>query len=105
MASTAGEAQRAAARQAAEGATGFGRGFIDLANEQARHNLATLRALGGTVDWGRVVQAVDWSQVLKIQGGYLRASLARTVQLNQRHLEAGRAAMTSAVPAARHQAG
>jgi hypothetical protein len=33
MASTVGEAQRAAARQVTEGMTGFGRGFIDLANE------------------------------------------------------------------------
>jgi hypothetical protein len=42
--------------------------------------------------------------VLKIQGEHLRASLARAVQLNQRYLEASRAAMASAVSAAEHQA-
>ena len=67
MASAVGEAQ-----PSAKGTTGFGRVLIDLANEQARDNLATLKALTGTVDWDRVAKAVDWDQVFQIQGEYLR---------------------------------
>ena len=104
MASTAGEAQRAAARHSAEATTGFGRGFIDLANEQTRHNLATLKALTGTVDWDRAAKAVDWDQVFQIQGEHLRASLERTARLTQRYLELGQAVMTSAASAAQRQA-
>jgi hypothetical protein len=96
MAGAASEAQ-----PSAEGTTVFGRGFIDLANEQARDNLATLKALTGTVDWGRAAKAVDWDQVFQIQGAYLRASLERTARLTRRCLELGQAAATSAVSAQR----
>jgi hypothetical protein len=92
------------AQPSAKGTTGFGRGFIDLANEQVRDNLATLKALSGTVDWGRAAKAVDWNQVVQIQGAYLRASLERTARLTQRYLELGQAVMTSAVSAAQRQA-
>jgi hypothetical protein len=96
MAGAASEAQ-----PSAEGTTVFGRGFIDLANEQARDNLATLKALTGTVDWGRAAKAVDWDQVFQIQGEYLRASLERTARLTRRYLELGQAVATSAVSAQR----
>jgi hypothetical protein len=92
------------AQPSAEGMTVFGRGFIDLANEQTRHNLATLKALTGTVDWDRVAKAVDWDQVFQIQGEHLRASLERTARLTQRYLELGQAVTTSAASAARRQA-
>ena len=95
MASTVGEAQRGEARQVAEGTTGFSRVLIDLANEQTRHNFATLKAFTGAVDWGQVIQ---------IQGEYLRASLERTARLTQGYLELGQAVMTSADSAARRQA-
>ena len=104
MASTVGEAQRAEARQVAEGTTGFSRVLIDLANEQTRHNLATLKALTGTVDWDRAAKAVDWDQVFQIQGEHLRASLERTARLTQRYLELGQVVTTSAVSAAQRQA-
>jgi hypothetical protein len=104
MASTVGEAQRTEARHSAEATTGFGRVLIDLANEQTQHNLATLKALTGTVDWYRAAKAVDWDQVFQIQGEYLRASLERTARLTRRYLELGRAATTSAVSAAQRQA-
>jgi hypothetical protein len=99
MARAVGEVQ-----PAAKGTTGFGRGFIDLANEQTRHNLATLKALTGTVDWDRAAKAVDWDQVFQIQGEHLRASLERTARLTQRYLELGQAVMTSAASAAQRQA-
>ncbi|HEX6014446.1 MAG TPA: hypothetical protein VFY87_22145 [Geminicoccaceae bacterium] len=72
--------------------TGFSRGFIDLANEQTRHNFATLKAF---------TDAVDWGQVIQIQGEYLRASLERTARLTQRYLELGQAVMTSVSTAQR----
>jgi hypothetical protein len=96
MASAIGEAQ-----SSAEGTIGLGRGFIDLANEQVRDNLATLTALTGTVDWGRAAKAVDWDQVFQIQGEYVRASLERTARLTQGYLELGQAVTTSAVSARR----
>ena len=45
--------------------------------------------------------AVDWGQVIQIQGEYLRASLARTARLTQRYLELGQAVMTSVSTAQR----
>jgi hypothetical protein len=99
MAGAVGEAQ-----SSAKGTIGFGREFIDLANEQTRYNLATLKALTGTVNWGRAAKAVEWDQVFQIQGEYLRASLERTARLTQRYLELGQAVMTSAASAAQRQA-
>jgi hypothetical protein len=96
MAGAVGEAQ-----SSAKGTIGFGREFIDLANEQTRHNLATLKALTGTVDWDRAAKAVDWDQVFQIQGEHLRASLERTARLTRRYLELGQAVATSAVSAQR----
>ncbi len=90
MAGAVGEAQ-----SSAKGTIGFGREFIDLANEQTRYNLAMLKALTGTVDWDRVFQ---------IQGEHLRASLERTARLTQRYLELSQAVMTSAASAAQRQA-
>jgi hypothetical protein len=98
------KAQSQVAHQAAEGTTKLSRGFVDLMNEQTRHNLATLKALTGTVDWDRAAKAVDWDQVFQIQGEHLRASLERTARLTQRYLELGQAVMTSAASAAQRQA-
>jgi hypothetical protein len=99
MAGAVGEAQ-----SSAKGTTGFGREFIDLANEQTRYHLATLKALTGTVDWDRVAKAVDWDQVFQIQGEYLRASLERATQLTRRYFEVVQAATSAAADAAKRQA-
>jgi hypothetical protein len=90
-----GEAKLAVAQQSAEGTATLGRVFVDLANEQIRHNLEALNALTGAVDWDRVFQ---------IQGEYLHVSLERTVRLIQRCLEVSQATMTSAASAAQRQA-
>jgi hypothetical protein len=95
------EVERAVADRSAEGMTPLGRAFLELANEQTQHNLETLQALSGAVDWTRFAKVVDWGQVFQIQRAYLRASLERTTRLTQRYLEAGQAATTSAAAAQR----
>ena len=104
VAGAAREAQRELAQLSAAGTNELGRVFVELASEQARHNLETLKALTGAVDWSRVVKAVDWQQVLQIQGAYLRASVERAVRLNRRYLEVSQAVMTSAASATQRQA-
>jgi hypothetical protein len=98
------EVERVAVRRTAEGTTKLGRVFVDLANEQTRHNLATLKALAGTVTWDRAAKAVDWDRVIQIQSQYLRVSLERTSQLTRCYLEIGQAVMTSAAFTAQRQA-
>ena len=98
------EVERAVAHRSAEGTTQLGRAFLELADEQTRHNLETLKALSGTVDWTRFAKAVDWDQVFQIQRAYLRASLERTARLTRSYLEAGQAVTTSAASAARRPA-
>ena len=78
--------------------------FVELASEQARQNVETLKALSGAVDWNRFAKAVDWQQVLEIQSAYLRASLERAAQLTRRYLEVSQAVMTSAASTAQRQA-
>ncbi len=97
-------AQRELAQRSVEGTSELGRVFVELASEQARHNVETLKALTGAVAWDRVAEAVDWQQVLQIQSAYLRASMERAVRLNRRYLEASQALVTSAASAARRQA-
>ena len=88
----------------AAGTTELGRMVVELASEQARQNLETLKALTGAVDWNRFAKAVDWQQVLQIQSAYLRASLERTARLTQRYLEVSQMVMTSAASAAQREA-
>ena len=78
--------------------------FVELASEQARQNLETLKALSGAVDWNRFAKVVDWQQVLEIQSAYLRASLERAAQLTRRYVEVSQAVMTSAAATAQRQA-
>ena len=103
-AEAAGEAQREVARRSAEHTAELGRVLADLLQEQTRHNLETLSALAGAVDWDQVAKAVDWDRVLRLQGEYLRASLERGAQLTRRYLEAGQAAMAATANAATKQA-
>jgi hypothetical protein len=99
------EGEREVAHQAAAGATKLGRGFVDLAHEQTRHNLETLQALAGAVDWTRFAKAVDWDRVFQIQRAYLRASLERAARLTRGCLGAGQAVVTTpAASAAQRQA-
>ncbi len=85
----AGETQREAARQAAEGAAEFGGLYAGLLEEQLRHNRQAVAALGRAV-------SVDWDEVVRAQGEFVRASLERLARLNDRHLEVVRAAMAAA---------
>ena len=74
--------------------------FVELASEQARQNVETLRALSGAADWNWFIKAVDWQQVFEIQSAYLE----RTAQLTRRYVEVSQAVMTSAASTAQRQA-
>ena len=91
----AGEVQRQVAHRSAEGTAELGQVLVDLLNEQTRHNVETFKALTGAVDWDRVV---------KVQGEFLRVSLERMVQLNQRYLDVFQAVANAAVTTAKDQA-
>ena len=84
-----GGVQREVAQRSAEHTAEFGRAFVDLLQEQAQHNLKTFAAL---------TSAVDWDQVARIQGEYLRVSLERAARLTQRGLEVTQAVATAADP-------
>ena len=72
------EVQREAARQSTEGTAELGKLWIELLNEQTRHNLAVAAALG---------KAVNWEELVRAQSEYLRASFERANELNRRYLE------------------
>ena len=76
-----------ATRQSAEGTAELGRALTELVQEQTRHNLATLTALG---------EVVDWERLLQIQSEYMRTSLERMAGLTRRYLEASQAVLTAA---------
>jgi hypothetical protein len=100
----AAEVESAVTRRAAEGTTALGQTFVDLVNQQTRHNLETLTALTHAVDWDRVAKAVDWDRVVEIQGEFVRASLERATQLTRRYFEIAQAVTVSAADVARRQA-
>ena len=91
----AGEVQRQVAHRSAEGTAELGQVLVDLMNEQTRHNVETFKALTGAVDWDRVV---------KVQGEFLRVTLERMVQLNQRYLDVFQSVANAAVTTAKDQA-
>jgi hypothetical protein len=91
----AGEVQRQVAHRSAEGTAELGQVLLDLLNEQTRHNVETFKALTGAVDWDRVV---------KVQGEFLRVTLERVVQLNQRYLDVFQSVANAAVSTAKDQA-
>jgi competence protein ComEA len=90
-----GEMQRETARQSAEGTAELGRLWLELFNEQTRHNLAVATALS---------KAVDWEEVVRAQSEYLRASIERMNQLHGRYLEMVRSMMTAAASTAKDEA-
>jgi hypothetical protein len=94
-ADAAGEMQRQVAHRSAEGTAELGQVFADLLNEQTRHNVETFKALTGAVDWDRVV---------KVQGEFLRVTLERMVQLNQRYLNVVQSVANAAASTAKDQA-
>jgi hypothetical protein len=100
----AAEVEGAVARRSAEGANELGQALVDLLNQQTRHNLETLTALGSAVDWDRVAKAVDWGRVVQIQSAYLRVSFERAAQLTQRYVEVVQAVTLAATDAAQRQA-
>ena len=90
-----GEVQREVAQRSAEHTAELGRVFVNLLQEQTQHNLKTFAAL---------TSAVDWDQVARIQGEYLRVSLERGTQLARRYLEVTQAVVTASADAAKKQA-
>jgi competence protein ComEA len=72
------EVQREAARQSTEGTAELGKLWIELLNEQTRHNLAVAAALS---------KAVDWEEVVRVQSEYMRGAIERANELNRRYLE------------------
>ena len=88
------EVERATARRAAEGTTELSQVFVDLLNEQTRHNLQTMTAL---------TQAVDWERVVRVQSEFMRVSLQRMGELTRRYFEVSQAGLTTATSAARDQ--
>ena len=85
-AAAAGELQHETARRSAKGATELSQLFVELFNEQARHNLQAATALG---------RAFNWGEVAKVQSDFVRGSFERMNQLNSRYLEIIRAGMKS----------
>jgi hypothetical protein len=99
----AAEVESAVAHRSAEATTELGQAFLDLVQQQTRHNLETLTALADAVDWERVAKAVDWERVVEIQSAFVRASLERATQLTQRYFAVGQAVTVSAADAAKRQ--
>jgi hypothetical protein len=93
-AAAAGEVQRETARQVTEGTAELGRFYAELLDEQFRHNQRTLATLGRAV-------SVDWDEVVRTQGEFVRTSLERLARLNDRHLEIVRAVMAAAAAGTR----
>jgi hypothetical protein len=87
----AGEAQRETAQRSADGTAELGQAWMELVQQQSRHNVQTLTALTG---------AVRWDEVLRAQGEFLRASVERMAQFTQRWLETSGSVMGSATAAA-----
>ncbi len=85
-ADAAGEMQHQTIKQSAEGATELSQLFVQLFNEQARHNLQAATALG---------RASNWGEVAKVQSEFVRGSFERMNQLNSRYLEIIQAGMKS----------
>ncbi len=63
--------------------------------EQARSNVEAFQALG---------RAVDWDQVVRVQGELLRASFERAAAFNRRYFEVVQAVTTSVVSMTKEQA-
>jgi hypothetical protein len=80
------------ARRSAEDATELSQLFIQLFNEQVRHNLQAATALG---------RASNWGEVAKVQSEFVRGSFERMNQLNSRYLEIIQAGMKSVTVAGR----
>lgn len=98
------EVERAVTQRSAEGTAELGQVLTGLFKEQAQHNVETLSAFAGAVDWQQVARAVDWKQVTQIQTDYLRVSMERLAHLTQRYLEINQAVLATATSAALRQA-
>ena len=90
-----GEIQRQMAHRSADGTAQLGQVAIELLQQQTRHNVETLNALSGAVDWDRVVE---------LQGELLRASFERLTRFGERYLEVAHSVSGAAVLSARDQA-
>ena len=86
--------EREVVQRSTEGAAELGQALVGLVHEQTQHSLETFTALTSVVDWDRA---------FRIQGEFLRASLERTAQLNQRYLEVAQEVTTAAASAAKQQ--
>ena len=59
------EVERAVTRRSAEGTAEFGQAFTGLFKEQAQHNVDTMSALTGAVDWKQVARRSTGSRSLR----------------------------------------
>lgn len=91
-----GEVRNATVRRSMAAGNDLGSAFIHLMQEQVRHNLQTLTALG---------RAVDWQQIARIQTRFVRESLVRGTELTQRYGGIMRAVANSAGSAAKNRTG
>jgi competence ComEA-like helix-hairpin-helix protein len=88
------EVQHETARQSAEGTAEIAKLWIDVLNEQTRHNLQVVAMLGRAMNWDDIVQA---------QSEFMRSSFERLNQLNGRYLELVQAMMRSTTQASDQQ--
>ena len=98
------EVSRIMADKAIGGLSELGNTVVDLLKEQTEHNLETLQALYGAVDWDQVVKAVDWRSAVQIQVEFMRSSWTRAAHLTQRYLEVSQSMMTSNASVLQRQA-
>jgi hypothetical protein len=89
------EAERAIMHRSTEGATEISQAFAELVKEQARHNVAVLRALSRTVDWDGVAQ---------VQSDFVRTSVERAAAFTRRYFEVVQAVTASVVSTTKEQA-
>ena len=89
------EAERAIMHRSTEGATEISQAFAELVKEQARHNVAVLRALSRTVDWDGVAQ---------VQSDFVHSSMERAAAFTRRYFEVVQAVAASVVSTTKEQA-
>jgi hypothetical protein len=75
---TATEAGQETMSRATQGTTDLGQMLTELWKEQTRHNLEAMTAFG---------RAVNWTEVVRVQGQFVRASFERMTQMNRSYLK------------------
>jgi len=75
---TATEAGQETMSRATQGTTDLGQMLTELWKEQTRHNLEAMTAFS---------RAVNWAEVIRVQGQFVRASFERMTQMNRSYLK------------------